>query len=161
MNHKQNQYDLQSQPFDEALSRDEYLDQDDDVTTWDDTVGSSRPFDINTLTNDEVFAMHQQGRGGPAVAARVSRLQDVAEHDANMGFTEGTGSVIKSKEDAIQAQKDRIRRNEETMQRYQEQIDGVQTHLDHLELAKLQKRLTERRKLHERFEEQLKRLQAN
>ncbi len=161
MNYQQNQHNFQNQPPLEATEGVGHPDESEDVATWDDTVGSSQPFDINSLTNDEVLTMYQQGRGGPAIATRASRLQDVAEHDANMGFPDGTGNVIKSKEQTIQAQKDKIRRNEETMRRYQEQINAAQVQVDHLEVAKLQKGLTERRKLCKQFKEELERLQAD
>ena len=53
------------------------IDEDgDESSVWEETVGSSEPFDLDKLSDNQVVLMAEQGRGGSTVLARAERIKN-------------------------------------------------------------------------------------
>ncbi len=52
------------------------IDEDDESSAWEETVGSSEPFDLDKLSDNQVVLMAEQGRGGSVVSARAERIKN-------------------------------------------------------------------------------------
>jgi hypothetical protein len=51
---------------------------------WEDTIGTSQPFSIDELTDDQVLAMAEQNRGGELIAARAAQIRKTARQLQNI-----------------------------------------------------------------------------
>ncbi len=73
-----------------------------DTDKWHDTVGSDEPFNLTELTDDQVMAMHNQGRGGDTV---IQRAEVIARREAQI---QGVDSSIERRQPEIEELTTRI-----------------------------------------------------
>ena len=124
----------------------------EDPETWEDTVGSSRLFDVSELTDDEVIAMYSQGRGGEAIERRAKRISDVVVLNQINHIPPSIKDTPQSPEETIMGAIERLKKS---IQDLQSKIAAERDHIRNYEVAKLVKKLDERRELLEQYEKQL------
>ena len=120
--------------------------------TWEDIVGSSHFFDVNELTDDEVTAMHSQGRGGEAIERRAKRISDVIVLNQINHIPESIQDAPQSSKETVEGVIERLKKS---IQDLQSKIAAERDHIRNYEVAKLVKKLDERQELLEQYEKQL------
>ncbi len=77
-----------------------------DTDKWHDTVGSDEPFNLAELTDDQVMAMYDQGRGGDIIAQRA---ETIARRESQIQGVDSSLGRRQSELDELTAQIDEAR----------------------------------------------------